>query len=79
MKRIVTPNCNGTSENQVEVKLTKGFWLGKYEATQAQWERVMGTDAAPAVRRQEQSAQVGEREPGYYTEWWDRNDSSGGH
>jgi len=24
------------------VKLTKGFWLGKYEVTQAQWESVMG-------------------------------------
>jgi formylglycine-generating enzyme required for sulfatase activity len=30
-------------EAQVPVKLTKGFWLGKYEVTQAQWQRVMGT------------------------------------
>ncbi len=29
-------------EGQVEVKLTKGFWAGKYEVTQGQWRRVMG-------------------------------------
>src|SRR4051812_3656528 len=30
-------------EDQVEVTLTNGFWMGKYEATQGQWKRVMGT------------------------------------
>src|SRR5262245_15029854 len=29
-------------EDQVEVTLTKGFWMGKYEATQGQWKRIMG-------------------------------------
>src|SRR5205807_5500479 len=29
-------------EAQVEVTLTKGFWMGKYEVTQGQWKRVMG-------------------------------------
>lgn len=29
-------------EDQVEVTLTKGFWMAKYEATQGQWKRVMG-------------------------------------
>jgi len=29
-------------ENQVEVTLTKGFWMGKYELTQGQWKRLMG-------------------------------------
>src|SRR5262245_1419418 len=29
-------------EEQVEVTLTRGFWTGKYEATQGQWKRVMG-------------------------------------
>src|SRR5262249_19110275 len=29
-------------ENQVEVTLTKGFWMAKYEATQGQWKRVVG-------------------------------------
>jgi sulfatase modifying factor 1 len=29
-------------EDQVEVTLTRGFWMGKYEATQGQWKRVIG-------------------------------------
>jgi formylglycine-generating enzyme len=29
-------------ESQVEVTLTKGFWMGKYEATQGQWKRAVG-------------------------------------
>lgn len=28
-------------ETQHKVKLTKGFWMGKYEVTQAQWAQVM--------------------------------------
>jgi formylglycine-generating enzyme required for sulfatase activity len=33
----------GEDEDQVQVTLTAGFWLGKYEVTQGEWERVMGT------------------------------------
>lgn len=29
-------------EMQVEVTLTRGFWVGKYSVTQEQWKRVMG-------------------------------------
>jgi len=29
---------------QHQVKLTKGFYMGKYEVTQAQWEKVMGNN-----------------------------------
>jgi len=29
-------------EAQVEVTLSKGFWIGKYEVTQGQWKRVVG-------------------------------------
>ena len=29
-------------EEQVEVTLSRGFWAGKYEATQGEWRRVMG-------------------------------------
>jgi len=29
-------------ENQVEVTLTRGFWMAKYEATQGQWKRAVG-------------------------------------
>ena len=31
-------------ETQHRVTLTKGFWLGKYEVTQAQWQSVMGSN-----------------------------------
>ena len=29
-------------EDQVEVTLTRGFWMAKYETTQGQWKRVIG-------------------------------------
>lgn len=29
-------------EAQVEVTLTRGFWMGKYEVTQGQWKRIVG-------------------------------------
>jgi sulfatase modifying factor 1 len=29
-------------EDQVEVTLSKGFWMGKHEVTQGQWKRVVG-------------------------------------
>jgi formylglycine-generating enzyme required for sulfatase activity len=31
------------NEGQVQVTLTKGFWLGQHETTQAEWQRVMQT------------------------------------
>ena len=31
-------------EPQHQVTITKGFWLGKFEVTQAQWKSVMGTN-----------------------------------
>jgi sulfatase modifying factor 1 len=33
-----------SSESQHQVTLTNGFWLGKHEVTQAQWEKVMGSN-----------------------------------
>jgi formylglycine-generating enzyme len=29
-------------EDQVQVTLTRGFWIGKYEVTQGEWKRVVG-------------------------------------
>ena len=29
-------------EDQVEVTLTKGFWMAKFEVTQRQWKRIIG-------------------------------------
>ncbi len=26
-----------------QVRISRGFWMGKYEVTQAEWEAVMGT------------------------------------
>lgn len=34
-------------EAQVEVTLTRGFWLGKFEVTQAQWLAAMGSMGGP--------------------------------
>jgi formylglycine-generating enzyme required for sulfatase activity len=34
----------GGNETQHTVTLTKGYWLGKYEVTQAQWKAVMGSN-----------------------------------
>lgn len=31
------------SEEPVEVELTQGFWLGKFEVTQGEWKRLMGS------------------------------------
>src|SRR3954451_24439679 len=34
-------------ESQVGVRLTRGFWIGKYEVTQGQWKR--GVEALPGA------------------------------
>ena len=34
-------------EDQVEVKLSKGFWMAKYETTQGEWKRVVGKLPGP--------------------------------
>ena len=36
-----------SDEDQVEVTLTKGFWMGKFEATQGDWKRAMGRLPGP--------------------------------
>jgi formylglycine-generating enzyme required for sulfatase activity len=40
----VTEQGRENRENQVNVKITKGFWMGKYEVTQEQWKAVMGSN-----------------------------------
>jgi formylglycine-generating enzyme required for sulfatase activity len=39
-----TEEWRARNETQHQVTLTNGFYLGKYELTQAQWEKVMGSD-----------------------------------
>lgn len=34
-------------ENQVEVTLTRGFWMGKFEVTQGEWKRIVGMLPGP--------------------------------
>ena len=34
-------------EGQVEVTLTRGFWMSKYEATQGDWKRIIGNLPGP--------------------------------
>src|SRR2546421_443251 len=34
-------------EDQVEVTLTRGFWMAKFETTQGQWKQVMGKLPGP--------------------------------
>ena len=48
------------------VTLTKDFWIGKYEVTQAQFRAVMGTEpwkGQPYV-------QLGATVPASYIDWW---------
>ena len=62
-----------SSPDQVEVTLTKGFWLAKYELTQQQWERVMGTDVVQQEDIACNQKQWEADNAGHFTEWWDRN------
>ena len=64
----------GEAADQVDVKLTRGFWLGKYEVTQAEYRAVMKenpshfspTGAGQALRR------AGSRQvPGGVVSSWD--------
>jgi formylglycine-generating enzyme required for sulfatase activity len=57
----------GNASNMREVTLTKDFYIGKYEVTQAQWEAVMGSlpDGFPEENGK------GHDYPMYYTNWYD--------
>jgi formylglycine-generating enzyme len=56
------------NEDQVQVTLTRGFWLGKFEVTQAQWESVMGTtvNEQRAKAEREELSGTGPDHPMYY-------------
>lgn len=40
----VTEAERSNNEDQVRVTLTNGYWIGKYQVTQAQWQAVMGSN-----------------------------------
>ena len=49
----------GDHEGPVEVNLRQGFWIGKYEVTQWEWDRVMNSEpwqGAPSARCRRKSA-----------------------
>jgi len=53
------------TENQAAVTLTRGFWMGKYEVTQSQWQRVYGAVPGPLA------AGRGGDFPVYFVSWDD--------
>jgi len=55
-----------------EVQITKPFYMGKYEVTQAQWETVMGTTVAQQRKKSIFPLRLkgeGSRHPIYYITW----------
>ena len=60
------------NEIQHQVTLTKGYWLGKYEVTQAQYEAVMGEDPAKEYGLYFGSDYgIGDNYPEYYVSYSD--------
>jgi len=57
----------GNQADQVEVQLSDGFWLGKYEVTQSEWTRVMGSEPW----RNKDFAAKGDGFPATYVSWDD--------
>ncbi|MBR5605991.1 MAG: SUMF1/EgtB/PvdO family nonheme iron enzyme, partial [Verrucomicrobia bacterium] len=58
-------------EVQHKVTLTKGYWLGKYEVTQAQYEEIMGTNPSDRLDYWGKDHGVGDNYPVYYVSWDD--------
>jgi sulfatase modifying factor 1 len=54
-------------ENQVQVTLSKGFWLGQYEVTQSEWQRVMQT----TPWSEKDNVKEGDSYPATYASWDD--------
>ena len=49
---------NPEFDGQVPVTLTRGFWIGKYEVTQAQFERIMGSNPSAYSKEGPHAAEV---------------------
>ena len=63
-----------SDETQHRVTLSKGFWLGKYEVTQAEWQAVMGTTVAQQRDKANKEWPLrgeGSQYPMYYVSWND--------
>ncbi len=58
------------NEAQVQVTLTKGFWLGQTEVTQSEWQRVMST-APWRSGKDKKYVKEGDDYPAVYVSWDD--------
>lgn len=69
MGSVPNERGRGNREDQAEVTLTRGFWLGKYEVTQGEWERLMGSTVLEQAKKGgavKSNFGVGETFPMYY-------------
>ena len=39
-----SPEADPWEQTVTQVRISQGFWLGKYEVTQAEWQGVMGSN-----------------------------------
>ncbi len=61
-------------EEQVRVRITKGYWLARTEVTQEQWESVMGTNVEQQKAKGNSYGEVhgkGPKHPMYFVSWED--------
>ncbi len=59
-------------ELQHQVRLMRGYWLGRYEVTQREWQSTMGTSAKQQRDKRDSKfsmAGEGDRHPIYYVNW----------
>jgi formylglycine-generating enzyme required for sulfatase activity len=61
-------------ETQHKVTLSKGYWLGKYEVTQAQYKAIMGNNPSDKPDENGIYRGVGDNYPVYYVTWNDAMD-----
>jgi len=64
---VSEPEYDSTDEKQHSVTLTKSFYMGKYQVTQAQWVAVMGA----GENRTETTYGQGDNYPVYKVSWYD--------
>lgn len=66
------PDRSASREGQVEVSLSHGFWLGKYEVTREEWERLMpAPKIAKRKGRSRPSPPPTETDPVAWISWGD--------
>ena len=64
----------GKNEDQVQVRISKGFWMGQTEVTQGQWKALMGTTLGEQKAKGRSFGEVngvGPEHPMYFVSWED--------